>query len=260
MRGLSLSPLCCLLVLSCSKDSPSPTAPPANAAAEEAGPWQTVSINGALYRRVAAKPTETSQADLLITIPIRITTSDDGSFRFADTVVIAGRTYTADCGTPSGQDDTADDVGNTRSSATTLSIVYPTISEEHGFAASPTYEMTRGDTDYFRVNVTQRVELAVGSFGTTDVVGQLFDEDGILLDEADNNRIADNHNFFLYVPLVEPGTYYVKVTGAGGTATGFYGLTVSTWNPPAGKAVVSQSIATAREKSMYSEQLKKIRR
>lgn len=249
-----------LFVLSCSSDAPSPTEPATAVSAEEAGPWQTVSINGALYRRVAAKPTETSQADLLITIPIRITTSDDGSFRFADTVVIAGRTYTADCGTPSGQDDTADDVGNTQSSATSLTVVYPTISEEHGFFLSSTYEMTRGDTDYFRLVVTQRVELGVGSVGTTDVVGQLFDENGILLDEADNNRFSDDHNFFLYVPLVEPGTYYVKVTGAGGTATGSYRLAVSTWNPPAGKAVVSPSIATAREKSMYAEQLKRIQR
>ena len=119
--------------------------------------------------------------------------------------------------------------------------------------------MTRGDTDYFRIEVTRRVELAVGSVGTTDVVGQLFDENGILLDEEDNNRSSDNNNFFLYVPMAEPGTYYVKVTGAGGTATGFYRLAVSTWPIGSGKVVVSQSIATEREQQM-SERLEKIRR
>ena len=249
-------PIFALFVLSCSQEPP--VSSPSSAFAEESGPWQTVSINGVTYRRVAAKPTETSQADLLITIPISYTV-EGGAVRFSDTVQIAGRTYTADCGTPSGQDDTADDVGNTRSSATSLSIVYPTISEEHGFSASPVYEMTRGDTDYFRIDVTQRVELAVGSVGETDVVGQLFDENGILLDEQDNNRLSDNNNFFLYVPRAEPGTYYVKVTGAGGTATGFYLLAVSTWPIGSGKAVVSQSIVTEREQQM-SERFKKIRR
>ena len=244
------------LLLSCSKEPP---VTPSSTFVEKSGPWQTVEINGTLYRRVAAKPTETSQADLLITIPISYETTADGSIRLSNTVQIAGRTYTADCGTPSGQDDIADDVGNTRGSATRLSIVYPTISEEHGFSASPVYEMTRGDTDYFRIDVTRRVELAVGSFGETDVVGQLFDENGILLDEEDNNRLSDNNNFFLYVPRAEPGTYYVKVTGAGGTATGFYRLTVSTWSISSGKAVVSQSIATEREQQM-SERFEKIRR
>ena len=245
------------MLLSCSKEPP--VSPPSSTFVEKSGPWQTVEVNGALYRRVAAKPTETSQADLLITIPIRYETTADGSIRLSDTVQIAGRTYTADCGIPSGQDDTADDVGNTRSSATSLSIVYPTISEEHGFSASPVYEMTRGDTDYFRIDVTRRVELAVGSFGETDVVGQLLDENGVVLDSQDNNRSSDNNNFFLYVPRAEPGTYYVKVTGAGGTATGFYQLAVSTWPIGSGKAVVSRSITTEREKQM-SERFEKIRR
>ena len=117
MRGLSLSLLCCLLVLSCSSDSPSPT----SSSAEEAGPWQTVSINGALYRRVAAKPTETSQADLLITIPIGYETTADGSIRLSDTVQIAGRTYTADCGA-GGPSNVGDDVGDTQATATRLTV------------------------------------------------------------------------------------------------------------------------------------------
>ena len=115
-----------LLVLSCSSDSPSPTEPTAAVSAEEAaGPWQTVSINGALYRRVAAKPTETSQADLLITIPIGYETTADGAIRLSGTVQIAGRTYTADCGTGGGQSGGGDDVGDTPATATSISVQYP---------------------------------------------------------------------------------------------------------------------------------------
>ena len=79
-----------------------------------AGPWQTVEINGALYRRVAAKPTATGQGDLLITIPIRWEATADGTIRLSDTVEIAGRTYTADCSSQgiASIEDTTDDVEN----------------------------------------------------------------------------------------------------------------------------------------------------
>lgn len=253
MRGLSLSLLCCLLVLSCSKESPSPTAPPANASAEEAGPWQTVEINGALYRRVAAKPTETSQADLLITIPIRITTSDDGSFRFADTVVIAGRTYTADCGTGGDQPVGGDDVGNDRSSATSLPV--PDPYGDDTFYESPTYELTAGDRDYFRLVLERHQDLSIASFGTTDTYGQLLDEAGNVLDEDDNGFTVNENpqNFFLYGYRLTPGIYYLVVRGAQG-ATGFYTVGLLSSEPSAAKITV----AAAAQK--MSEQRKKIRR
>jgi len=115
--------LSALFVLSCSQDPPVSSL--SSAFAEESGPWQTVSINGATYRRVAAKPTETSQADLLITILISYTV-EGGLIRFSDTVQIAGRTYTADCSSTGGDQANAnDDVGNDRSSATSLPVPDP---------------------------------------------------------------------------------------------------------------------------------------
>lgn len=244
--------LSALFVLSCSQEPP--VSSPSSASAEESGPWETVSINGVTYRRVAAKPTETSQADLLITIPISYTV-EDGAVRFSDTVQIAGRTYTADCGADGGQSGGGDDVGNTRATATSISVQYPPFgSDEIETVFSPTsvsefYELTRGDTDYFRLNVTRRVYLGVGSRGSTDVVGQLLDENGVVLDSEDNNSLSDNNNFFLFF-LVEPGTYYVKVTGASSSTTGSYYLGISTSYPSAGKAVAGQSIASAHEKSL----------
>ena len=245
--------LSALFFLSCSQEPP--VSSPSSASAEESGPWQTVSINGATYRRVAAKPTETSQADLLITIPISYEI-EGGLIRFSDTVQIAGRTYTADCSSTGGDQgntgSSGDDVGNTRDSATALPVPYPPLgSDEIEWFSSSQYEMTRGDIDYFRLVVTKRVWLGVLSSGTTDVVGELFDSNGLLLDADDNGRVFDDNNFILLV-LVDPGTYYVKITGAGGTATGSYTFSLSTSYPDgAGKAVVSQRM---------SEQLKKIRR
>ena len=254
-RLVFLSTLLALFALSCSSDAPSPTEPTTVVSAEEAGPWQTVEINGALYRRVAAKPTETAQADLLITIPIGYETTADGSIRLSDTVQIAGRTYTADCGTGGGQSGGGDDVGNTPATATSISVQYPPFgSDEMETVWSPVsssefHELTRGDTDYFRLDVTRRVYLGVGSRGSTDVVGQLLDENGVVLDSEDNNSLSDNNNFFLFF-LVEPGTYYVKVTGASSSTTGPYYLGISTSYPSAGKVVAEQSIATAHKKSL----------
>ena len=224
-----------LLVLSCSYDSPSPTAPAAAVSAEEAGPWQTVSINGALYRRVAAKPTEAAQVDLLITIPIRITASEDGTVRFADTVQIAGRTYTADCSDTGGIEDGGDDVGNTRATATRLTV--PSAgTTEYEFWFSPDFSLTPGDVDFFVLSVTERVWLGIGSNGPTDVSGTLYDNNGIALDVQDNNR-DDGRNFLLFI-LAEPGTYYVKVTGATTSESGQYWLSVGTRYPDgAGKTV-----------------------
>ena len=222
-----------LLSLSCSKDSPSPTEPAA-VSAEEAGPWQTVSINGALYRRVAAKPTETSQADLLITIPIGYETTADGSIRLSDTVQIAGRTYTADCGA-GGPSNVGDDVGDTQATATRLTVPRAGTTE-YEFWFSPEYEITPGDVDFFVLSVTQQVWFGVGSSGPTDVEGALYDNNGIGLDFQDNNR-DDGHNFLLFI-LAEPGTYYVKVNGATPSTSGPYSLSVGTRHPDgAGKAV-----------------------
>ncbi|MDE2812804.1 MAG: hypothetical protein OXM01_07270 [Gemmatimonadota bacterium] len=255
MARFSLFALFFLLFLSCSKETPSPTAPPAAASAGEAGPWQTVEINGALYRRVVAKPTETSQADLLITIPISYETTADGAIRLSDTVQIAGRTYTADCGADGSQSGGGDDVGNTPATATSILVQYPPLGTSEiktvfsPESVSESHELTRGDTDYFRLSVTRRVYLGVGSNGPTDVVGQLLDENGVVLDSQDNNRTSDNNNFFLFA-LVEPGTYYVKVTGASSSTTGPYYLGISTSYPSAGKVVAEQSIATAHKKSL----------
>ena len=81
-----------LLPLSCADQEP-PVAP--SAFDEQAGPWQTASVNGELYRRVAAKANATAQsADLFISIPVSET---DGQVSIPDTIVIAGRIYTVNC-------------------------------------------------------------------------------------------------------------------------------------------------------------------
>ena len=81
-----------LLPLSCSDQEP-PVAQ--SAFDEQAGPWQTASVNGATYRRASAKANAIAQsADLFISIPVSET---DGQVSIPDTIVIAGRIYTVNC-------------------------------------------------------------------------------------------------------------------------------------------------------------------
>lgn len=245
-----------LFHLSCSQEPP--VSSPSSAFAEESGPWQTVSINGATYRRVAAaaKPTETSQADLLITIPISYTV-EGGAVRFSDTVQIAGRTYTADCSsTPEtggdlpigGGQDTNDDVGDTRDSATTISVNHPpTGSTGLQPTVSDEFYLTEDDVDYFRLRIFKTVGLGVTTLSNIDTQGVLYDSSGTIIamnDNDDDFLEADpsDFNFFL-AALAEPGTYYVKVTeGNRSNSQGPYNLVILTLNPDAAGKVVAQSI------------------
>ena len=84
-----------LLWLSCADKEP-PVAP--SAFDEQAGPWQTIEINGATYRRAAAKANATTQSsDVQVTIPIR---NINGQISLADSVFIEGHIYTANCSAP----------------------------------------------------------------------------------------------------------------------------------------------------------------
>ena len=233
--------LSALFALSCSQEPP--VSSPSSAFAEESGPWQTVSINGATYRRVAAKPTETSQADLLITIPISYTV-EDGAVRFSDTVQIAGRTYTADCGAdnqpmPVG----GDDVGDTQATAKSISVEYPpTGSTEFQFTDGGQFHLAENDVDYFRLRISKAVFLCATTNGNLDTQGTLYDSSGTVLDFDDDGLLDEDtpndRNFIVCAP-VDPGTYYVKVQ-ASTDQTGPYSLTVVTLYV-AGK-VVAQSI------------------
>lgn len=228
--------LSALFVLSCSQEPP--VSSPSSASAEESGPWETVSINGATYRRVAAKPTETSQADLLITIPISYTV-EGGAVRFSDTVQIAGRTYTADCGADSGQSGGGDDVGNTQETATRLTVPEPGTTQ-YEFWFSPEYEITRGDEDHFRLYVPRQMWLGISSRGSTDVKGWLYDQNGRVIDEDDDSSNGLN---FLVLNLVGSGTYYLRVTGARTSTSGSYSLSVGTRLPDgAGKPVAQAEV------------------
>ena len=240
-------------VLSCS----SPTAQNPKAAQKEIAPWETVSINGATFRRVAAKPTAT-QEDFDITISIPVSLSS-GELVFADSVYIAGREYRADCSpdrptppTPPDPPPGGDDVGNTPETATDLTVSYPPAgSEDPAIWISPVYRLTARDVDYFRLIVDREVYLGVASLGDTDTKGTLFDASGEVLDRNDDG-FESGFNFFLFA-LVEAGTYYVKVEGYNAATTGEYNVGVSISNVTLDAAVAAEGKEAA---TVYKERMK----
>ena len=94
----------------------------------------------------------------------------------------------------------ADDHGDSRADATVLAL--------DGSLAG---EITDGDEDYFRVDVTETGTLTIYTTGNLNTVGQLQDGDGTGLVIADD--ISGTNSNFNIDQYVYPGAYYVRVRG-----------------------------------------------
>ena len=79
------------------------------------------------------------------------------------------------------------------------------------------------DVDYWRIEVPSRGEVTIESTGSTDTWGRLEDSSGNQLAEDDDG--GEGTNFRIVLDL-DPGTYYVRVSGAA-SATGAYSVRVS---------------------------------
>ena len=233
-----------VLALSCSSQAPIEP-PPSEAAAL----GEQIEINGEMYRRQAAKAATTKQNQTaLISILIPVETAADGTLIISDTVVIGDRIYTADCAGAPSPATQADDVGNTRDTATDLTVPVPTSSSEGSFWHSPTYHLGPGDVDYFRLRVTVRSDVAIvsGPDGNTlDTYGTLMTSSGRVIHQNDNGE-GFEPNFFVWAIGASPGVMYLEVRGATPTTTGSYGLLVGTWLSGAGK----QSVGISRERQL----------
>lgn len=117
--------------------------------------------------------------------------------------ITVGSSSNASCSLGSDPDDHSDTI----SGATDLSP-----------GSSQTGELTREDTDVFRVRVSQAGTLTVYTTGATDTVGRLLDSSGVRLTSNDDGGEGSN---FRIERSVNAGTYYVEVTpfSSGGSYT-----------------------------------------
>ena len=73
------------------------------------------------------------------------------------------------------------------------------------------------DEDYFSFSVSRTADYWIFTKGDLDTVGELLDSDGMSIVSDDYGSVLPNpDNFFIWRKL-QPGTYYIKVTGYGST-------------------------------------------
>ena len=108
----------------------------------------------------------------------------------------------------------ADDHGDVAANATAVALPSSTAGELENAS----------DTDRFRFEVAERGLVRLGTTGATDVVGALVSEDGTLRLVDDDGGAATN---FQVVAKLDPGVYFVAVTGFAGDSTGPYTLDLS---------------------------------
>ena len=102
----------------------------------------------------------------------------------------------------------ADDHGDSRDSATTVAVPSDTAGE-----------LTAGDTDYFRIIVSGSGSLLVSTSGRLDTTGRLENASGSELASDTDSGLGTNFGIEHYV---EPGTYYLRVTGQSSSTAGSY--------------------------------------
>ena len=113
-----------------------------------------------------------------------------------------------------GGSGNTDDHGNDRASATAVAI--PSTTD--GI-------LTRGDRDYFRIEIAQAGTLDLSSTGSRDTYGTLFDSTGRKLRENDDS--SQGYNFRIVTGWLQAGTYYLEVRGYSVNTAGGYGLSVA---------------------------------
>ena len=143
---------------------------------------------------------------------IRLTVTAHGT----GTVARNGTSDTANA-TRSAQvrDAAGGDHGDDRASATTVGIPSTTAGT-----------LTRGDRDYFRIDISEAGSLRLQTTGTTDTWGTLYEGDGSKIDEDDDS--GPGRNFLIFQGSVDVGTYHLEVRGWSlRSTTGDYSLSVS---------------------------------
>ena len=84
-------------------------------------------------------------------------------------------------------------------------------------------ELSAGDSDYFRVTVSNAGTLVASTTGSTNTYGSIEDNLGNVLNGDDDDGEGRN---FRVSAAVEPGTYYIRVRGFDASSTGAYTLTI----------------------------------
>ncbi len=101
------------------------------------------------------------------------------------------------------------------------------------------------NNDFFRIDLTSAADLWIASSGYTDVVGELWDADRVLIARNDDSYLYRSGLNFAIWHEVKAGTYYIKVNGYASYVanTGAYTLHTGTILPPGDSIGSAQPIS-----------------
>ena len=134
----------------------------------------------------------------------------DGDIDFTDAYLIG--TYSVNPSDPTLPPGIGDDHGDIFFEATQVSL-----------GSSTAGSLLDGDTDYFRVTMSNSGTLVAYTTGGTDTYGSILDSSGTVLASDDEGGESSN---FRVVTSVSSGTYYIEVRGYGSSTIGDYTLHV----------------------------------
>ena len=135
----------------------------------------------------------------------------DGDIDFTDAYLIG--TYSVNPSDPTLPPGIGDDHGDILSEATQVSL-----------GSSTAGSLLAGDTDYFRVTMSNSGTLVAYTTGGTDTYGSILDSSGTALSSDDEGGESSN---FRVITFVSSGTYYIGVRGYSSSTTGNYTLHVA---------------------------------
>lgn len=117
--------------------------------------------------------------------------------------------------TATGRGVTGDDHGNTRDSATLVSIPSSTAGRIN----------TGTDVDFFRLSLTSGRTLTLRTTSSVDTYGLLYNSSGSII--VENDDASDSNTNFSITRFLPAGTYYLAVEGYSSRDTGPYTLLIS---------------------------------
>ncbi len=123
-------------------------------------------------------------------------------------------------------DPVGDDHGDDVTTATQLLV---DITQQDITGSVPS-TLDAGDYDYFEIEVVNDfnaapVQLTLGTSGTTDTYGTLFDLNGNVVAENDDLNPSVSYNFG-FSTAVQPGTYFLEIRGYSSSSAGAYTLEI----------------------------------
>ena len=127
---------------------------------------------------------------------------------------------------------TVTDPGDTRATATTVTLDSATPGRIGPVGGDPDDPDDPGDVDYFKLELKATTDVWVMAYGDLDTFGELYGQGQNPIATYDDSDFVGNETGFMFRRQLQAGTYYIGVTGFFADDIGPYTLHVRTATEP----------------------------